>query len=87
MSNITNVALAGVRKAFNPTLLSHRLIPKLATQAMGNLGSAILNQLLNAGFKVTVLTRQSSAHSFPSSVTAIPVDYDSLKLLTNALKG
>ncbi|KAK3169089.1 hypothetical protein OEA41_005537 [Lepraria neglecta] len=55
--------------------------------ATGNLGPAILNQLLNAGFKVTVLTRKSSTHSFPSSVTAISVDYDSLDSLTNALKG
>lgn len=51
------------------------------------MGPAILNQLLNAGFQVTVLTRKSSTHSFPSSVHAIPVDYDSLDSLTNALEG
>ena len=56
-------------------------------QATGNLGPAILNQLLNAGFEVMVLTRKSSTHSFPSSVTTIPVDYDSLESLTTALKG
>lgn len=55
--------------------------------ATGNLGPAILNQLVNDGFKVTVLTRKSSTHSFPSSVTVISVDYDSLDSLTNALKG
>lgn len=51
------------------------------------MGPAILNQLLNAGFQVTVLTRKSSNHSFPSSVRAISVDYDSLDLLINALEG
>ncbi|ERF73005.1 hypothetical protein EPUS_07099 [Endocarpon pusillum Z07020] len=55
--------------------------------ATGNLGPAILDGLLNAGFKVTVLTRSSSTHSFPPSVTAISVDYNSLDSLTNALKG
>ncbi|MCJ1426140.1 hypothetical protein MMC29_004042 [Sticta canariensis] len=55
--------------------------------ATGNLGPAILNALLDAGFKVTVLTRKSSTHKFPDSVTAIPVDYDSLDSLTNALQG
>ncbi len=57
------------------------------TQATGNLGPAILKGLLNAGFKVTVLTRGSSTHSFPPSVTAVSVDYDSLDSLTNALQG
>lgn len=56
-------------------------------QATGNLGPAILNQLLVAGFKVTVLTRKSSTHNLPSSITAIPVNYDSLDSLTNALHG
>lgn len=46
-----------------------------------------MGQLLNAGFKVTVLTRQSSSHNSPRSVTVVPVDYDSLESLTNALKG
>ncbi len=59
----------------------------MSTQATGNLGPAILNQLLEAGFKVTVLTRKSSSHTFPPSVTAIPVDYESLDSLTNALQG
>ena len=36
---------------------------------------------------MTVLTRQSSNHSFPPSVTVKPVDYDSLDSLVNVLKG
>lgn len=55
--------------------------------ATGNLGPSVVGQLLNAGFKVTALTRQSSSHNFPRSVTVVPVDYDSLESLTNALKG
>jgi len=55
--------------------------------ATGNLGPAILEQLLNAGFKVTVFTRQESTHSFPEAVTVKPVDYSSVDSLTAALQG
>ncbi|KAL9100301.1 MAG: hypothetical protein Q9163_004300 [Psora crenata] len=55
--------------------------------ATGNLGPAILDQLLNAGFQVTVLTRKGNTHKFPSSVTVISVDYESLESLTNSLQG
>lgn len=56
-------------------------------QATGNLGPAILDQLLAAGFQVKVLTRQSSNHTFPDSVEVAPVDYDSLDSLAAALQG
>ncbi|KAL8726102.1 MAG: hypothetical protein Q9166_006939, partial [cf. Caloplaca sp. 2 TL-2023] len=55
--------------------------------ATGNLGPAILKGLLDAGFQVTVLTRQSSTHNFPPNVNVSPVDYDSLESLTSALEG
>ncbi|KAK8139027.1 NAD(P)-binding protein [Apiospora sp. TS-2023a] len=55
--------------------------------ATGNLGPAILDQLLAAGFQVKVLTRQSSSHTFPDSVEVAPVDYDSLDSLVAALQG
>ncbi|KAI0452606.1 hypothetical protein F5B21DRAFT_331762 [Xylaria acuta] len=55
--------------------------------ATGNLGPAILEQLLKAGFKVTVLTRQGSTHELPASVTVKAVDYDSVESLTAALQG
>ncbi|KAI0402342.1 NAD(P)-binding protein [Xylaria palmicola] len=55
--------------------------------ATGNLGPAILEQLLKAGFQVTVLTRQGSTHEFPAPVTVKPVNYDSVESLTAALKG
>ncbi|GAB1311573.1 hypothetical protein MFIFM68171_01783 [Madurella fahalii] len=56
--------------------------------ASGNLGPAILQQLLVANFQVTVLTRTGgSAHSFPASVSVVHVDYNSLDSLVAALLG
>jgi len=55
--------------------------------ASGNLGPAILEQLLQAKFTVTVLTRKDSKSTFPAGVNVAPVDYDSLESLTAALKG
>ena len=71
--------------SFPPQCPSRNLTSNF-TQASGNLGPAILSQLLDAGFRVTVLTRKSSTHSFPAPVTVIPVDYDSIDSLTNALR-
>ncbi|KAI0377198.1 NAD(P)-binding protein [Hypomontagnella monticulosa] len=55
--------------------------------AQGNLGSALLEQLVAAGFQVSVLTRQDSYRTFPSTVVVKPVNYDSLDSLTDALRG
>ncbi|KAI1371322.1 NAD(P)-binding protein [Hypoxylon crocopeplum] len=55
--------------------------------AKGNLGEAVLDQLLKAGFQVTALTRQGTTHTFPSGVTVKAVDYDSIDSLTDALQG
>ena len=55
--------------------------------ASGNLGPAILDQLLAVDFTVTILTRAESKSTFPSGVKVVPVDYDSLDSLTSALKG
>ncbi|KAI1364927.1 hypothetical protein F5Y08DRAFT_195927 [Xylaria arbuscula] len=55
--------------------------------ATGNLGPSILKQLLNAGFQVTVLTREGSTHEFPPSVVVKHVNYDSLDSLTAAFQG
>ena len=51
------------------------------------MGPPVVKALLDANFTVTALTRQSSKHTFPASVTAIPVDFTSLDSLTDALKG
>jgi len=58
-----------------------------SAQATGNLGPKVLEQLLNAGFDVTVLTRQESTSTYPSNVQVAPVDYSSIDSLTSTLKG
>ncbi|KAF7528402.1 hypothetical protein G7054_g10175 [Neopestalotiopsis clavispora] len=54
--------------------------------ATGSLGSVMLDELLQAGFEVTVLTR-SADQKLPSNVTVMVVDYDSLESVTEALRG
>lgn len=52
------------------------------------MGKAILKELLNSGlFEVTVLSRESSEHAFPSDVKVVKVDYTNLESLTSALIG
>ncbi|KAJ6188315.1 hypothetical protein N7519_003223 [Penicillium mononematosum] len=55
--------------------------------ASGNLGPAILKELLAAGFDVTVLTRRGSDNTFDSRVHVAQVDYESLDSLKAALSG
>ncbi|KAI2602056.1 putative oxidoreductase CipA-like protein [Hypoxylon sp. NC1633] len=55
--------------------------------ATGNLGPAVLNRLVEDGFKVTALTRKGTSHSFPSSVAVVEIDYESPESLVKALKG
>ena len=56
-------------------------------QDTGTRGSDVLNQLVNAGFRVTILTRMKGPYSFPPQIDYIPVDYNSLSSLSNALEG
>ncbi|KAJ5773346.1 hypothetical protein N7457_008242 [Penicillium paradoxum] len=53
----------------------------------GNVGPAVLKELLAAGFEVTVLTRQDSNKSFDSRARVVKVDYESLDSLKAALSG
>ncbi|KAM0805772.1 hypothetical protein BDR22DRAFT_878164 [Usnea florida] len=53
----------------------------------GTLGSFLPNQLVDAGFKVTILTLEESDHSIHPEITYKPVDYNSLSSLSNALEG
>ncbi|KAJ5690868.1 oxidoreductase CipA [Penicillium macrosclerotiorum] len=52
----------------------------------GNLGPAIVNGLLEAGFQLTVLSR-SSSHQLDPRVQVQVVDYNSLDSLVAALRG
>ncbi|KAI3322776.1 NAD(P)-binding protein [Xylariaceae sp. AK1471] len=55
----------------------------------GNLGQAVVRELLDAGFAVTVLTREgsTSTSTLPSEVVSKEVDYSSVDSLTSALEG
>ncbi|KAI1483699.1 hypothetical protein K445DRAFT_13575 [Daldinia sp. EC12] len=55
--------------------------------AKGDLGGPVFEQLLNAGFQVTVLTRKGSNHTWPSNATVKEIDYNSIDSLTEALQG
>lgn len=55
--------------------------------ASGLLGLPVVNQLLSDGFKVTVLARKGTSHTFPSGATVAEVDYDSPSSLIKALTG
>ncbi|PON29054.1 hypothetical protein TGAM01_v202162 [Trichoderma gamsii] len=60
----------------------------IALLGKGMLGSAILPQLLEKGFEVTLFTRsKSSVKDLPSGVHVAEVDYSSLSSLTEAMKG
>lgn len=70
--------------------MSSKITKVALAGATGNLGPAILDQLLVAGFQVTALTRANNggaARSFPAAVKVAPVDYDSLDSLVSALRG
>ncbi|KIW11464.1 hypothetical protein PV08_10764 [Exophiala spinifera] len=63
-------------------------IQKVTLLGKGTLGSAVLEQLLNAGFTVTVLSRTpDSVKGLPSGVKVDRVDYSSVESLATALRG
>lgn len=55
--------------------------------ASGAVGEPLVQELLNANFTVTALTRANSTSTFPSSVKVANVDYNDVESLTSALKG
>ncbi|KAJ5963694.1 uncharacterized protein N7479_003570 [Penicillium vulpinum] len=63
-------------------------IRNVALLGKGWLGSAILEQLVNSGFQVTVLSRTArSADEPPASIKTLQVDYSSIDSLVSALQG
>ncbi|MGP3937907.1 NmrA family NAD(P)-binding protein [Nonomuraea sp. KM88] len=44
----------------------------LVTGGTGNVGSALVSQLVDAGEKVRVMTRDPSGRSFPDGVEVVP---------------
>jgi uncharacterized protein YbjT (DUF2867 family) len=55
--------------------------------ATGNLGPAIIQELVNANLSVTILSQSGNTSSLPSSVKTIKVDYSSPSSLKSALTG
>ncbi|KUJ17542.1 isoflavone reductase family protein-like protein CipA [Mollisia scopiformis] len=56
--------------------------------ASGSLGAPILKVILDsAKFNITVVSREGSKATFPSSVKVVKADYNSLDSLTSAFKG
>ncbi|CAG9985881.1 unnamed protein product [Clonostachys byssicola] len=61
---------------------------RVALLGKGLLGTAVLEELVNAGFDVTVLSRNASAvKDLPSGTKIIQVDYSSQDSLVEALRG
>ncbi|CAD0109079.1 unnamed protein product [Aureobasidium uvarum] len=55
--------------------------------ATGNLGPHIVNELVNQGFEVTVLTASGNTSGLPSAIKVAKVDFSSQDSLVSALRG
>ncbi|OOF96659.1 hypothetical protein ASPCADRAFT_206850 [Aspergillus carbonarius ITEM 5010] len=66
-------------------------MPKIETVAIagasGTLGPHVFQALINAGFRVSVLTRSRKPGTYASNINVFEVDFDSVKSLTTALEG
>jgi putative NADH-flavin reductase len=55
--------------------------------ATGNLGPFIVNELVNQGFEVTVLSSSGNTSTLSSAVKVVKVDYSSQDSVVSALRG
>ncbi|KAE8331056.1 hypothetical protein BDV39DRAFT_212456 [Aspergillus sergii] len=66
-------------------------MPKVETVAIagasGTLGPYVFQALVNAGFRVSILTRSQKPGAYASNINVFEVDFNSVKSLTAALKG
>ncbi|GKZ23763.1 hypothetical protein AbraIFM66951_000582 [Aspergillus brasiliensis] len=66
-------------------------MPKIETVAIagasGALGPHVLEALVNAGFRVSILTRSRKPGAYASNINVFEVDFNSVKSLTAALEG
>ncbi|KAE8319548.1 hypothetical protein BDV41DRAFT_560220 [Aspergillus transmontanensis] len=66
-------------------------MPKIETVAIagasGTLGPYVFQALVNAGFRVSILTRSQKPGAYASNINVFEVDFNSVKSLTAALKG
>ncbi|MBT2225322.1 NAD(P)H-binding protein [Nonomuraea sp. NEAU-A123] len=59
----------------------------LVTGGTGNVGANVVGQLLDAGEKVRIITRDPGGRSFPDGVEVVPGDLTRPDTLTEALSG
>lgn len=84
MSAIRKVAVAGVSLCHSIYIIATFTNIRQA----GRIGGTVVNELVNAGFDVTVLTRNSNHQTGKSAkAKVVQVDYDSDSSLTEALRG
>ncbi|KAB8273797.1 hypothetical protein BDV30DRAFT_226393 [Aspergillus minisclerotigenes] len=66
-------------------------MPKVETVAIagasGTLGPYVFQALVNAGFRVSILTRSQKPGAYASNINVFEVDFNSVKSLTAALQG
>ncbi|GFF34227.1 isoflavone reductase [Aspergillus udagawae] len=66
-------------------------MPKIETVAIagasGTLGPYVFQALVNAGFRVSILTRSRKPGAYASNINVFEVDFNSVKSLTAALEG
>ncbi|KAF7620905.1 hypothetical protein F9C07_2282727 [Aspergillus flavus] len=66
-------------------------MPKVETVAIagasGTLGPYVFQALVNAGFRVSILTRSQKPGAYASNIKVFEVDFNSVKSLTAALQG
>ncbi|GLA06490.1 hypothetical protein AnigIFM60653_007428 [Aspergillus niger] len=66
-------------------------MPKIETVAIagasGTLGPHVFQALVNAGFRVSILTRSNKPGAYASNINVFDVDFNSVESLTTALKG
>ncbi|EHA19586.1 hypothetical protein ASPNIDRAFT_39010 [Aspergillus niger ATCC 1015] len=66
-------------------------MPKIETVAIagasGTLGPHVFQALVNAGFRISILTRSNKPGAYASNINVFEVDFNSVESLTTALKG
>ncbi|GLA35485.1 hypothetical protein AnigIFM63309_011325 [Aspergillus niger] len=66
-------------------------MPKIESVAIagasGTLGPHVFQALVNAGFRVSILTRSNKPGAYASNINVFEVDFNSVESLTTALKG
>lgn len=71
----------------NPQIAAHKFDSLAIFKGTGSIGKHIVQELVDQGFQVSILSRNSKHDSVPKGVTLKTVDYDDLESLKSALTG